>query len=168
MEKSPLCDPWIQLPSCSMNNACWLLLLKNSTSTSQRPLMLAAGRVISVDRGLRFRDRTLYTRSATIASSPGCIIHAVMVMAVVPGSGSLARPPPPPPLPIAIRGLVLANSSATSSPVMWSFAGSHATTSEGLRLERPVGSRTAVFTLSITDTRFEMLSSQESHVLHSP
>ena len=39
--------------------------------------------------------------------------------------------------------------------------------SDGLLFERPVGSRTDVFTLAMVDTRLEMLSSQESHVFHS-
>ena len=56
--KSPWCEPWIQLPSCSMNSVCRLLLLKNSMSTSQRPLTFADGAGMSVDRGARFADST--------------------------------------------------------------------------------------------------------------
>ena len=76
-------------------------------------------------------------------------------------SGSLPAAPrrPPPPLPSAILGLVLANFSATSSPVIFSFAGSQLITSAGLRLDSPVGSRTAVLTPSIVETRLEMVSS---------
>src|SRR5213592_2617044 len=104
-------------------------------------------------------------RSATTLSSPGCIIQAVTEIDVVPGSASLPRPPPP--APSAILGLVLANSSATSSPVIFSLAGSQLMVSDGLLFERPVGSRTDVFTLAMVDTRLEMLSSQESHVFQS-
>ena len=42
---------------------------------------------------------------------------------------------------------------------MCSFAGSQEMVSDGLLLERPVGSRTAVFTPSIVETRFEIVSS---------
>ena len=76
---------------------------------------------------------------------------------VVPGWASL---PGAAAAPTAILGLVLASSSATSSPVMCSVAGSHVMVSDGLLFERPVGSRTDVFTLAMVDTRLEMLSSQ--------
>jgi len=41
-----------------MNSVCRLLLLKNSMSTSQRPLTLADGFAMFVDRGLRLADST--------------------------------------------------------------------------------------------------------------
>jgi hypothetical protein len=41
-----------------MNSVCRLLLLKNSMSTSQRPVTFAEGAGIAVDRGLRFADST--------------------------------------------------------------------------------------------------------------
>src|SRR5207247_7915387 len=101
-----------------MYNACWLLLLKNSTLTSQRPLRLAAGGVGAADCGLRFCESTEKIRSATILSSLGCICQAVIEMEVAPGSLPAAppprrAPPPPPPPPSAILGLVVASSSAT-------------------------------------------------------
>src|SRR6266705_1566462 len=104
-------------------------------------------------------------RSATTLSSPGCIIHAVTEIDVVSGSASLPRPPPS--APSAILGLVLASSSATSSPVIFSLVGSQVMVSDGLLFERPVGSLTDVFTLAMVDTRLEMLSSQESHIFQS-
>src|SRR5207244_13362600 len=119
--------------------------------------------------GLRFWERTAWSRSATVFTSSGFIIHAVMETDVAPESAVEPRPPRPPPLPpSAILGLVVANSSETSSPVMCSFAGSQEIVRPGLLLDRPVGSRTAVFTLSIVPTRLAILSSQESHVFHSP
>src|SRR5206468_10128038 len=102
-------------------------------------------------------------RSATTLSSPGCIIQAVTEMDVVPDSASL----PPPPAPSAILGLVLASSSATSSPVIFSLAGFQLMVSDGLLFERAVGSRTDVFTPAMVDTRLEMVSSQESQVFQS-
>ena len=117
-----------------------------------------------MDRGLRFADSTAWIRSATTLSSPGCIIQAVTEIDVVPALGLVALRQPPP---TAILGLVLASSSATSSPVMCSVAGSQVMVSDGLLFERPVGSRTDVFTLAMVDTRLEMLSSQESHVFQS-
>ena len=54
VEKSPLCDPRIQLPSCSKNRICLLVLLKNSIVASQLPERLAAAATIVVAFGFLF------------------------------------------------------------------------------------------------------------------
>jgi hypothetical protein len=72
------------------------------------------------------------------------------------------------PEPSAIRGFVLASSSASSSPVTCSFEESHRIASDGLLFDTSVGSRSVVRTPSIVKTRLEIVSSQDSHVFHSP
>src|SRR5438046_4749143 len=118
---------------------------------------------MAVDREPRFADNTLWIRSATTWSSPGCIIQAVTEIDVVPGPASLPRPPASPPS--AILGLVRASSSATSSPVMCSVAGSQAMVSTGLLFERAVGSLPDVFTPATVDTRSAMAWRHGGHGL---
>ena len=49
----------------------------------------------------------------------------------------------------------------------FSVAASHVIASDGLLFESSVGSRIAIFTPSMAETRFEIVSSQPSQVFHS-
>ena len=97
-------------------------------------------------------------RSITTSSSPGCIWLGLMRMpALSPESAA----------PTAMRGRFRANSSATSSPVMFRAPGSQLMVRAGARLDIPAGSSTRQATVSISATDAEILSRIPSHACHS-
>ena len=97
-------------------------------------------------------------RSMTTSSSPGCIWLGLMRM---------PAPSPESAAPTATRGFFRANSSATSSPVMFRAPGSQRMFRAGARLDIPAGSSTRLATVSISATAPEIRSRMPSHSCHS-
>src|SRR5262245_25145791 len=88
------------------------------------------------DRLGGFESRA-WSRSATILSSPGSIMYAVMETPVSAAAAVSPRPARPPPPPSAIRGSVFQRVSETSRPGMPSFSLSQRIVRPGLRFDRP-------------------------------
>src|SRR5262249_21143751 len=116
-----------------------------STCKSQTPLKSATGCLGgSGIFAARRVESTEYKRSATILSSPGERLNAVIEMPFWF----------PRELPTKIRGSVVLRMLDTCGPVMPSLAASQRTFSPGLLLDSPVGSRTSVLTPSIDEAFF--------------